>query len=98
MVVKIETVGVGGDPRKAPTHAVFESGDLRHGSAGDCGEGDVAGVQVDQAAVKMIAKIGATWAAFLAVRAEHEVIDDELGFAAKEIGERLLSVGAIEDV
>src|SRR5882762_3062554 len=83
---------------EAPAHSFFESSDLRHGRAGDRGERDVARVQMHETAAEMVAEIGATGAAFFPVRAKHEVIDDELGFAAKEIGERLFSVGAIEDV
>src|SRR6185295_10741962 len=37
-------------------------------------------------------------AALLPVGAEHEVIDDELALAGEEVGERLLSLRAIEDV
>src|SRR5258708_23704454 len=83
---------------EAPAHAFFESSDLGHRRAGDCGERDVAGVQMHETAAEMVTEIGATGAAFFPVRAKHEVIDDELGFAAKEIGERLFSVGAIENV
>src|SRR5260370_24521438 len=53
---------------------------------------------MDQAAVEMVTEIGTTWAALLPARAEHEVVDDQLTFAAKEIGERFFSVGAVEDV
>src|SRR6266851_2728920 len=83
---------------EAPAHAFLESSDLRHRRAGDCGERDVASVEMHETAAEMVAEIGAAGAAFFPVRAEHEVIDDELGFAAKEIGKRLFSVGAIEDV
>ena len=34
----------------------------------------------------------------LVVGMEHEVVDDELTAAGEEVGERLLAVGAIEDV
>ncbi|NYJ15087.1 hypothetical protein GGI64_006192 [Rhizobium leguminosarum] len=46
----------------------------------------------------MIGQEGAAGAAGIPIRAEHEMIDQKLAAAVKEIGERLLSLGRVEDV
>jgi hypothetical protein len=49
-------------------------------------------------AVEVIGEQRAARAALLPVRAEHEVIDDQLALAAEQIGERLLAVRGVEHV
>src|SRR5258706_2353166 len=49
-------------------------------------------------AVEMIADVGAAWAAFLPVGAEHEVVDEELAVGAEEVGEGGFAVGGVEGV
>src|ERR1700756_3249738 len=81
-----------------PTHAVFESGDFRQGGAGNRGVGDVAGIKMGERTVHVIADERATWAALFPAGAQHEVIDDELGFVAEKIGKRYFSLGPVEGV
>ena len=51
-----------------------------------------------KSAVKVIAEKRAAWATLFPAGAEHKVIDDQLAFVAKKIGQRFLTVRAIEDV
>ena len=44
-------------------------------------------------AVEMIGEVGAARAAFAPIRAEHEVIDDQLAPPIEEIAERLFAFG-----
>src|SRR5712675_695180 len=55
-------------------------------------------VQMHDDVVEVVRPERAGRAALLPVGAEHEVVDDELALAREEIGERLLSLRAIEDV
>src|SRR3974390_48381 len=49
-------------------------------------------------AVHVVHHVRATWTAFLPVRAEHEVINDELAFPAEQIGKLLFSGRSIKHV
>src|SRR5258706_11270515 len=55
-------------------------------------------VEVHDDVVEVVRPERAGRAALLPVGAEHEVIDDELALTREEIGERLLSLGAVEDI
>jgi hypothetical protein len=41
---------------------------------------------------------GAAWAAFLPLRAEHEVVDDELASPFEQVGESFIAARRIEDI
>jgi hypothetical protein len=81
-----------------PLHALLEGGNFRHGSARDSGESDVAGIEVELHAVEGISQERTTGATLYPARAEHKVIDNELGFIAEQIGQSDFSMGTIEDV
>ena len=81
--IEIEIAAEGRHPREAPAHAPLEGLDLGKRRAGDCHERHVALGEVDEGAVEMIGKIGAALAAFLPVRPQHEVVDDELAPAVE---------------
>src|SRR5215470_13987128 len=97
-VVEIEVVLVRREPFKFPAHALLECLNLRERRARNDKEGDVARVQVRNGAVKMIGEQGTARATFDPVRAEHEMIDQELAAAGEEIGESFFAVWPIEDV
>ena len=86
MVVEVEVAAERRHPRKAPAHAPLEGLDLGERRAGDGDERHVALGEVDVGAVEMIGEEGATRTAFLPVRAEHEMVDDELASAVEQLG------------
>ena len=55
-------------------------------------------LQVDDVGIEVVGPEGAVLAAFLPVRVEHEVVDDELIPSGEEIAERAASVRTLEDV
>ena len=81
-----------------PAHAPLERLDLRQRRARHDHEGDVALREVGDRAVEMIGEQRTTRAALLPVRAEHEVVDDQLAVFAEKLGQRFLAVRAIEHV
>src|SRR6266478_8991055 len=81
-----------------PAHALFECFDLSQRRARNHRQAHVSRRQVRHTAVEMIREVRATRAAFLPIRTEHEVVDDQLASAAEEIGKRLLAFWSIEDV
>src|SRR5215469_3018891 len=86
------------DPGEGPAHALFVGGDLADRRAGDRGEGDVAGAQVDGGAVEAVGPERAVRAAGVPLGREHEVVDDELAAAAEQVGQGQLPVRPVEDV
>jgi len=48
--------------------------------------------QMSQRAIRMIHVEGATGAAFVPLRAEHEVIDDELASAVEQVSKSFLAI------
>jgi hypothetical protein len=75
-----------------------ESLDLRERRARAHHDRDVACVDVRRGAVDVIGDERATHAAFLLTRGEHEVVHDQLAATVEEIGERLLSIQAVEEI
>src|SRR5205823_4167816 len=55
-------------------------------------------IEMDDVVVEVVGPERTVRAARLPLRQEHEVIDDELTAAVEEIGQRLLSVRAVEKV
>ena len=97
-IVAVEVVPVGGDPLEAPTHPLPERSELRVGRPRDREERHVAVREVHERPVDVIREERAAPAAFLPLRREHEVVDDELAPAVEEVGERLLAVRPVEDI
>src|SRR2546427_5497016 len=97
-IVAVEVVPVGGDPLEAPTHPLPERSELRVGRPRDREERHVAVREVHERPVDVIREERAAPAAFLPLRREHEVVDDELAPAVEEVGERLLTVRPVEDI
>src|SRR5436190_12853989 len=84
-------------PRDGPTHGGPVGLDLGHRRSGDEREGRVAGMQVGEVA-DLVDEHGAAVAAGLLVRAEHEVVQEQLPPALEEIGQRGLALRSVEDV
>jgi hypothetical protein len=55
-------------------------------------------LQVNQSAVHVVGAEGAAHTALLPTRTKHEMGDDKLTPARKEIGERVLPIGTIEEI
>src|SRR5271169_1305586 len=53
---------------------------------------------MDDRAVEMIGKQRTARAALCPVGAEHEVVDDQLAFAAEQVGQGPLAVGTVEHI
>src|SRR5579875_505923 len=87
LVIEIEIAALGRDPGEAPTHAFPVGLYPGEGRARDGGESHVAMAEVNRDAVEIVGPEGAGLAPRLPIRAEHEVIDDELGAPLEEIGE-----------
>src|SRR5215467_15437295 len=98
MVVIVEITSVGRNPIKLPSQALLEGFDFGQGRSGNRRKGNVALRKMHQCSVRMIHVERAAGAGFFPLRAEHEVINDELAFAVEEIGESSLAAGGIENV
>eukprot|EP01136_Pigoraptor_vietnamica_P030119 Opistho-1_new@88919 len=96
--VVVEVAAVRGQPGKAPAHALAETLDAGQRRARDRHQGDVALRQVRQHAVGVVGHEGATRAALFPVRAEHEVLHQQLASAFKQLGERAPAFQSFEDI
>src|SRR5262245_922068 len=85
-------------PREAPAHAVAIRHELLQRRARDGGERDVVVLKVEVRRVEPVGDRGAAGAALVPVRVVHEVVHDQLGTAAEQIGERGLAVFGVEQV
>ena len=81
-----------------PAHALLELLNLRKRRPRHHDEGDVAFRQMDDRAVEVIGKQRAALAAFFPVGTEHEMVDDQLAFAAEQVGQSLFAVWAVEHI
>src|SRR4249919_3335424 len=98
MEVVIEVVAVGRRPREAPAHALLVGFDLGKRGARYGNERHVAMREMQCRSVEMIGEVGATRTAIAPIRAEHEVIDDQLAPPIEEIAEGLFAFGSVEDI
>src|SRR6266576_6104720 len=96
--IKIEIRVERGKPFEAPAHALLEWLNFRQRRAGNDGESRVALSNVKVHAVEMVGPKGAVLAAFPPARPEHEMINDELAFAAEQIAERRLARRSVENI
>src|SRR5262245_15462968 len=87
-----------GDPGEGPSHAMFERFDLVQWRAGNGGEGGISCGEMHDRASEVVGEVRAVLAALLPARIEHEVVDDELPMASKEIAQRRLPLQAVEHV
>jgi hypothetical protein len=83
-IIEVEIASVGGNSLKFPTHAFLEGLNLRKRRARNRKESDVPRVQVRNGVVKMIRKERTARATFGPVRAEHEVVDEQLAAAGED--------------
>src|SRR6266542_1077650 len=98
MEVSVEIAAVRRDPLELPAHAFLERLDLRQRRPRDHHHRDVAGCQVWERAVNMVGHERAAWTAFLPIRSEHEVVNDQLAASGEQLGERYLAPRRIEVV
>ena len=96
--VKIEIGFSRGHPLETPAHAFLVGGELLVRGARYRNHVDVAMLQVNVDAIEAVGAQGAMGATRLVVRAEHEMVDDELAAPLEEIGKRLIAVGTLEHV
>src|SRR4029077_710400 len=96
MEVVIEVVAVGRYPWEAPAHALLVGFDLGKRRARDGKQHHVAMRKMQSGAVEMIGEVGAARAAFAPIRAEHEVIDDQLAPPIEQIAKRLFALRGVE--
>ena len=96
--VVVEVIAVRRHPFDAPAHALPERLGLRQWRARDHGVWHVVVREVNQRTHGVVEFERAADAAFRPVRAEHEVLDDELAAPVEQVGERLLAVRAVEHV
>ncbi len=83
---------------EAPAHPLLERLNLRQRRSRNHRQPHVSRRQVHHAAIDMIRNERAARAAFLPVRAEHEVVHNQLAPAAEKIGQRLLALRPVKRV
>src|SRR3546814_13321291 len=88
VVVEVEGGAEGPDPGKAPAHAPLEGGNPLVGRARDGDERKVRVLEVLARRIDMVGLEGAAGATLLPVRAEHEVLHDELAAPGEAIAQR----------
>src|SRR5205823_3356786 len=98
VVVEVEVAPEGRDPVEAPAHPLLVGRDLRERRTRDGDHGHVSVLQMLHGRLEVVRPERADRTALLPVRAEHEVIDEQLAAAVEEISQRLLAVWALEDV
>src|SRR5260370_36223796 len=98
MKVVIEVIGAGRHPFDMPAHAPLEGLNLRQRCARHDDVANVALRKMDKNAVDMIELERTADASLAPIRAEHEMLDDQLTASAEQIGEGFLPVGPVEDV
>src|SRR6185312_810353 len=86
------------DPVEAPAHPFLKYLDLRQGCTRDSGEPHIAMRQVNLRGIEMVGQEGTGLASFFPVGSEHEVIDDQLAVASKQISKCFRAVLAFENV
>src|SRR5204863_10141598 len=85
-------------PFEPPAHARLERLNFRQRRAGNHGERRVALSNVNVHAVEMVGPKRAMRATFLPARPEHEVIDEKLTLATKQVAECQLACRPVEYV
>jgi hypothetical protein len=88
----------GRDPGETPTHAPLVGLELLQRCLGDEEQRHVAGVQVRDHALDGVGDRRVDRAAGLVARAEHEVIDQQLGASLEQLAEGLLALVGVEAV
>src|SRR5215471_4301533 len=98
LIILIEIAAERRDPFEAPAHAALERFDLRQRRPRDDDKRYVALRQVNDRAVEMIGKERTTWASCFPAGTEHEVINDQLAFAAEQVAQRSFAGWRVEHV
>src|SRR5216683_3871763 len=98
MEVVIEVIDAGRHPFDMPAHAPLESLNLLQRCARHDDVANVALRKMNKNAVDMIELERTADASLAPIRAEHEMLDDQLTASAEQIGEGFLPVGPVEDV
>ena len=96
--VAVEVAAAARDPVDAPAHPLPVGEELLERRAGGEQQRGVPGLQVGDLGIERVRDRGADRAACLVGRPEHEVVDEQLGAAVEEIGERLRAVLGLEPV
>src|SRR5215469_9432539 len=96
--VEVVVAAVGGGPREAPPHPPLVRLELLQGRPRDAGKRHIPRVQMRYRTVEAVRPRRAGRAARRVVRAEHEVIDDQLRAPVKELSQRLWPLGGVEPV
>src|SRR5215469_15646877 len=90
--IVIERVPVRRYPLKLPAHPLLERLDLGKGRSRNCDQGHIALLEVDDAGIEVISRHRAAWTTLLPVRAEHEMIHNQLAASVEEVGQGLTSL------
>lgn len=85
-------------PREVPTHSLFEFLDLSNWSTRNEYQACLSGMQVAKCGREVVCLKGTSVAADFVLGCEHEVLDDELLAAVKEVCECDFAFGTIEGV
>src|SRR6266516_6389794 len=96
--VEVVVALAGGGPREAPPHPPLVGLQLAQRRPRDAGERHIPGVQVGRGAVEGIGHRRADRTARRIGRAEHEVVDDQLGAPVEQLCQRLVSLVGVEAV
>jgi len=96
--VPVEVRAERGVPRKVPTHSLLVLFDLGDRSTRNQHQGGVGGIQVSQRRGKVVGEEAAARASGLVLRAKHEMIDDQLLAALKELCQGGFAIGVFERV
>src|SRR5260221_54254 len=92
----VEVIAVRRHPFEFPAHAFLVGLDLGKRRARDDDQRYIALCEMSHRAIEMISKQRAARAALHPAGTKHEVIDDELAFAAEEVGQRFLPLRPCE--
>src|SRR5262249_41620762 len=98
VIVKVEIAPVGRHPLEVPAHTLLERQQLSQRRSRHGDQRDIAGVQMHDNAVEVVSLERTTLAALGPAGSEHEVIDDQLTPAVKEVSQRLSSARAVENI
>src|SRR5262249_52795113 len=95
---EVEVALVAGGPLEAPAHSPTVGDQLLEGRVRDADHRDVPGLEVPQHAVEAVRRRRAGHTTSLVVRADHEVVDDQLRPAVETLSERACAVFSVEAV
>ncbi len=98
LIVVVEISRERGHPLEAPSHSLLERLDLGQRCPRDDDEAHVAVIEMNVDAAEIVGPERTVRTPLVPVRAEHEVVDDELAPFPEELDEGLLAAGLVEDI